>query len=86
MQSNLSLDSDNGGLDDAHLLMPMPYHLAANKTPDGNPVPMHILARLNVNGQGISLANIYRHLDVGIDSSNLKEIVEQAKTAGPGCD
>lgn len=66
-------------LDGAHLLTPMPYHLAAGKTSNGNSVPMYILARLNVNGQGISLANIYRHLNVGIDSANWKERVEQAK-------
>lgn len=84
VQQNLSLGAANGGLDGAHLLTPMPYHLSAGKTPDGDPVSMYILARLNVNGQGISLANIYRDLDVGIDSSNLKEIVEQAKAGGPG--
>ncbi len=82
VQSILSLGSTQGGLDGAHLLTPMPYHLAAGKTPNGNLVPMYILARLNVNGQGISLANIYRHLNVGIDSANWQERVEQAKAAG----
>lgn len=83
VQTNLSLGI-NGGLDGAHLLTPMPYHLSAGKTPDNNPVPMYILARLNLNGQGISLANIYRHLNVRINSANWKESVEQAKAGGPG--
>lgn len=84
VQTGLTLGSANGGLDGAHLLAPMPYHLAAGKTTDGRNVPMYILARLNVNGQGISLANIYRHLNIGTDSSNLKAEIERAKVEGPG--
>lgn len=84
VQSSLGLGSAKGGLDGAHLLTPMPYHLAVGKTPDGNPVPMYILARLNVNGQGVSLANIYRPLNIGVDSSNWRESIEQAKSGGLG--
>jgi nitrate/nitrite transport system substrate-binding protein len=84
VQSNLSLSTSQGGLDGAHVLTPIPYHLAAGKTPDGIPMSMYILARLNTNGQGISLANIYRDLNIGIDSSKLRESIELAKAKGPG--
>jgi nitrate/nitrite transport system substrate-binding protein len=43
---------------------------------------MYILARLNVNGQGISVANTYKDLKVGVDSSPLKEAFAKAKAAG----
>jgi nitrate/nitrite transport system substrate-binding protein len=84
IQSNLSLNSNQGGLDGAHVLTPIPYHLTAGKTPDGIPVAMYILARLNTNGQGISVANIYHDLNIGIDSSKLKESIDLAKARGPG--
>ena len=73
-----------GGIDGAHILSPMPYLMTAGTITGDEPLPMNILARLNVNGQGISLANIYGSLDVGLQSDRLKEAVLQAKTKGPG--
>lgn len=72
------------GIDGAHILTPMPYLMTTGSITGGEPLEMNILARLNVNGQGISLANIYRSLNVGLHSEKLKEAVEQAKTDGPG--
>ncbi len=83
-RDNLVRGSAAGGIDGAHILSPMPYLITAGTITSGQPLAMNILARLNVNGQGISLANIYRPLSFGLDSRVLKEKVEQAKKNGPG--
>jgi nitrate/nitrite transport system substrate-binding protein len=80
-RDNLELGSGGGGIDGAHILTPMPYLMTAGKITK-QPVPMYILARLNVNGQGISVANTYKDLKVGVDSSPLKEAFAKAKAAG----
>ena len=80
---NLVRGSAAGGIDGAHILSPMPYLMSAGII-SGQPLAMNILARLNVNGQGISLANIYRRVSFGLKSKALKEKVEQAKNNGPG--
>ena len=83
-RDNLVRGSAAGGIDGAHILSPMPYLMAAGQITSGKPLAMSILARLNVNGQGISLANIYRKVSFGLESEALKEKVEQAKNNGPG--
>jgi nitrate/nitrite transport system substrate-binding protein len=81
-RDNLELGSANGGIDGAHILSPMSYQLSAGKNKSNKPLPMYILARLNTDGQGISLSNEFKDLKVGADSSALKAIVEQRKAAG----
>ncbi|MDX2271841.1 MAG: CmpA/NrtA family ABC transporter substrate-binding protein [Cyanobacteriota bacterium] len=81
-RDNLVLGSASNGIDGAHILTPMPYLMTTGKITDGNPVPMSILARLNVNGQAISVANTYQDLKVGLDSSPLKEPFAKAKAEG----
>lgn len=82
-RDNLELGSGGGGIDGAHILSPMPYLMTVGKITKGNvKVPMNILARLNLNGQGISLANTYADLNVGVDSSPLKEAFAKGKSAG----
>jgi nitrate/nitrite transport system substrate-binding protein len=81
-RDNLELGSTNGGIDGGHILSPMPYLISAGKTKSNKPLPMYILARLNVNGQGISLANTYKDLNLTADSSPLKAKVEELKAAG----
>ena len=54
-RDNLELGSDRGGIDGAHILSPMPLLLTAGKiTKTKQPLPMYTLARLNLQGQGIS--------------------------------
>lgn len=86
-RDNLVLGSAAGGIDGAHILTPMPYLMTLGTITDGTPVPMRILARLNVDGQGISVANSYRDLNIGVDSSPLKEAFATARAAGgdPKC-
>ncbi len=81
-RDNLVLGSGGGGIDGAHILTPMPYLISQGTVTDGRKVPMYILARLNVDGQGISVANKYKDLDVQLDSSLLKAKVKQAKDSG----
>lgn len=81
-RDNLVLGSAGGGIDGAHILTPMPYLLSEGIVTDGRPVPMYILARLNVNGQGICLSNDYRDLEVGVDSTPLKERFAERRAAG----
>jgi nitrate/nitrite transport system substrate-binding protein len=80
-RDNLELGSQGNGIDGAHILSPMPYLMTVGKITK-QPVPMYILARLNTNGQGISIASTYADLKVGTDSSPLKEAFAQSKAAG----
>jgi nitrate/nitrite transport system substrate-binding protein len=68
-RDNIVLGSGGGGIDGAHILTPMPYLISTGKVTDGKPVPMYILARLNINGQGILLSNDYKDLNISTDAS-----------------
>lgn len=81
-RDNLVLGGSGGGIDGAHILTPMPYLISTGKVTDGKKVPMYILARLNLNGQGIQLSNEYTDLKVGVDSAPLKEAFAKAKSTG----
>ncbi|MBM5799370.1 MAG: ABC transporter substrate-binding protein [Cyanobacteria bacterium K_DeepCast_35m_m2_023] len=57
-RDNLELGGSRGGIDGAHILSPMPYLLTTGAiSKSKKPVPMYILARLNLNGQAISASN-----------------------------
>jgi nitrate/nitrite transport system substrate-binding protein len=72
-RDNLELGSAAGGIDGAHILTPMPYLISTGKVTKNNVrVPMYILARLNTNGQCISVAKRHLELKVGTDASALK--------------
>jgi len=72
-RDNLVLGGERGGIDGAHILTPMPYLMAAGRiTQNSQPVPMVILARLNTNGQAISVAEKHKPLGARLDSSPLK--------------
>ncbi|KTR08131.1 bicarbonate-binding protein [Aureimonas ureilytica] len=81
-RDNLVLGSAGSGIDGAHILTPMPYLMSAGKITQGGPVPMQILARLNLDGQGISIANAFADLKVGLDAGVLRESFAKAKAAG----
>ncbi|MEB3297282.1 MAG: CmpA/NrtA family ABC transporter substrate-binding protein [Cyanobacteriota bacterium] len=82
-RDNLELGSAKGGIDGAHILTPMPYLLTAGKiTKSNQPLPMYILARLNVNGQGLSLSNEFLPDKVALRSPRLKEIADKKKAGG----
>ena len=81
-RDNLSTGSQGGGIDGAHILSPMPYLMTTGKITDGKEVPMYILARLNLDGQGISIANTYKDLKIGLKSDAIKGAFAQASAAG----
>lgn len=81
-RDNLVTGSQGGGIDGAHILTPMPYFMTTGKITDGKPVPMYILARLNLNGQAISITNTYKDLNVGLKSDPLKQAFAKAKSGG----
>ena len=81
-RDNLVLGSGGGGIDGAHILSPMPYLLTTGQATGGKPVPMNILARLNTNGQGISVGNDLKAVKVGLNSSGAKAKFAQLKAAG----
>ncbi len=81
-RDNLELGSEGNGIDGAHILTPMPYQMSLGQTKNKKPVPMYILARLNTNGQAISIADTYKDLKIGTDSKLLKDAFAKAKSAG----
>jgi nitrate/nitrite transport system substrate-binding protein len=81
-RDNIVLGSDAGGIDGAHILTPMPYLISEGKITNGNKVPMYILARLNTNGQGISIANEFKDLKIALKSDSLKESFAKIKASG----
>ena len=86
-RDNLVLGSAAGGIDGAHILTPMPYLITTGKVTDGKPLPLYLLARLNLDGQCISISNEYRDLKIGLDSSPLKAKFAELRAAGkePKC-
>ncbi|TCL96165.1 nitrate/nitrite transport system substrate-binding protein [Rhizobium sp. PP-WC-2G-219] len=82
-RDNLVLGSAGNGIDGAHILTPMPYLISAGKVTQNNqPLPMSILARLNLDAQAISVGSAYADLKVGIDSGALKEAFAKKKAEG----
>jgi nitrate/nitrite transport system substrate-binding protein len=81
-RDNLVLGSERGGIDGAHILSPMPYLMSTGAITGGAPTPMYILARLNTNGQGISVGNDLKAVKVGLNSAGAKAKFLQMKAAG----
>src|SRR5689334_17053630 len=82
-RDNLVLGSAGNGIDGAHILTPMPYLISTGKVTQNNvPVPMYILARLNLDSQCISVGSEYAALKLGVDSKPFKAAIEKKKAAG----
>lgn len=81
-RDNIVLGSDAGGIDGAHILTPMPYLIAEGKITNGNKVPMYILARLNTNGQAISISNDFKDAKIALKSDALKDTFAKIKSGG----
>jgi nitrate/nitrite transport system substrate-binding protein len=75
-RDNLVLGGGAGGIDGAHILTPMPYLMTAGRiTQNSQPVPMVITARLNTNGQAISVAEKHKALGARLDAAPLKKVL-----------
>jgi nitrate/nitrite transport system substrate-binding protein len=82
VRDNLVLGSEGNGIDGAHILTPMPYLMTVGKITQNNvPLPMKILARLNLDAQAISIANTYADLKVGTDAGLLRKIFADKKAS-----
>ncbi|MGO7732090.1 CmpA/NrtA family ABC transporter substrate-binding protein [Rhizobium johnstonii] len=82
-RDNLVLGGAANGIDGAHILSPLPYLMHTGKVTQNNKqVPMAILARLNLDSQGISVAKEYAETGVQLDSSKLKAAFEKKKAEG----
>ena len=82
-RDNLVLGGEGNGIDGAHILTPMPYLISAGKVTQNNqPTPMYILARLNLNGQCISVAKEYADIKVGVDTKPFKIALDEKKASG----
>ncbi|MEO7248143.1 MAG: CmpA/NrtA family ABC transporter substrate-binding protein [Novosphingobium sp.] len=79
-RDNLVLGSGGGGIDGAHLLTPMAYFLTLGV--QARATPMSILARLDVNGQGISVDKAYLGAKADLNAGKMKGLIEQRKAAG----
>ncbi len=68
-RDNLELGGAGGGIEGAHILTPMPLLLAAGKiTKSKQPLPMATLARLNLQGQGLSVSKDFLANKLTIDN------------------
>src|ERR1700710_896890 len=82
-RDNLVLGSEGNGIDGAHILTRMPYLISSGKVTQNNqPTPMYILARLNLNGQCISVGKEYSDLKVGVDTAPFKVALDKKKASG----
>jgi nitrate/nitrite transport system substrate-binding protein len=82
-RDNLELGGAAGGIDGAHILTPLPYLISSGAvTKNNQPVPMQILARLNLDGQGISVSNALKPLGAKLDSAPLRETFLKQAAAG----
>jgi nitrate/nitrite transport system substrate-binding protein len=79
-RDNIVLGSKGGGIDGAHILTPMPYQFQLGV--GARQTAMYILARLNLNGQGISVGNDLKGVQVGLNAAGLKGKFAQLKAAG----
>jgi nitrate/nitrite transport system substrate-binding protein len=82
-RDNLVLGSEGNGIDGAHILTPMPYLISSGQVTQNNvPMPMYILARLNLDSQCISVGQEYLDLKVGLDTKGFREALMKKKASG----
>ena len=82
-RDNLELGGARGGIDGAHILSPMPYLLTTGAiSKSKKPVPMFILARLNINGQAISASNEFLKDKFKVFAPNLTKAVAKKNASG----
>jgi nitrate/nitrite transport system substrate-binding protein len=81
-RDNMVLGSGGGGIDGAHILTPMPYLFSTGQATNNQPLPMYILARLNLNGQAISIGNDLKTLKVGLDAKAAVPRFRELKAKG----
>ena len=82
-RDNLVLGGAANGIDGAHILTPMPYLISTGMVTQNNqPLPMSIVARLNLDSQGISVSQEYKDAGAGLDAAPLKDVFAAKKASG----
>lgn len=82
-RDNIELGAAHGGIDGAHILTPLPYLISSGKVTKNNQKrPMYILARLNTNGQAISVAKSHAPSGAKLDASPLRPTFAKLAAAG----
>ena len=82
-RDNLELGNAGGGIDGAHLLTPMAYLLTTGAiSKSKKPVPMNILARLDTQGQGISVSKEFLPAKLKAKSPGLVAAVAKKNATG----
>ena len=82
-RDNMALGLKANGIDGGHILRPKTHLYATGKVmQNGQPLPIYTLLNLNEDCQGISVANEYKDLKVGVDATPLKAAFAKKKAAG----
>ena len=82
-RDNLELGGARGGIDGAHILSPMPYLLTTGAiSKSKKPVPMFILARLNLNGQAVSVSKDFLKDKFSVKAPGLGKVVAAKNKSG----
>jgi nitrate/nitrite transport system substrate-binding protein len=82
-RDNLELGSAGGGIDGAHILSPMPYLMSLGTiTKNKKPVAVEILARLNTNGQGITVEREYLGAKVDLNAGKMRALIAERRAKG----
>jgi nitrate/nitrite transport system substrate-binding protein len=81
-RDNLVLGGAANGIDGAHILTPMPYLISTGKVTNNQPLPMSIVARLNLDSQGISVSQEYKDAGAGLDATALRDVFAAKKASG----
>jgi nitrate/nitrite transport system substrate-binding protein len=82
-RDNMALGSAGGGIDGGHILRPKVHLYSSGAVMQNNqPLPMYTLVNLNEDCQGLSVAQAYKDLGVGLDSSPLKPVFAEKKASG----
>ena len=83
LRDNMALGTKANGIDGGHILRPKTHLYATGKVMQNNqPLPMYTLLNLNEDCQAISVSDEFKDLNLGTDSSALKEAFAKKKAAG----
>jgi nitrate/nitrite transport system substrate-binding protein len=82
-RDNMALGAKANGIDGGHILRPKTHLYATGAVMQNKqPLPMYTLLNLNEDCQGISVANEFKDLKVGVDAGPLKAAFAAKKAAG----
>ena len=82
-RDSMALGTKSNGIDGGHILRSKTHLYATGKVmQNSQALPMYTLLNLNEDCQGISVANEYKDLKIGVDCSALKDAFAKKRAAG----